>query len=78
MKELPFELFKKILASFDLNMEKKETVLQMIVDYINFREKESDPEFLKKSEEKIDGAPPHIPKDEKLKEVNHKDEKPKD
>ena len=83
MKELPFEVFKKILASNDLKVEKEETVLQIIIDYINFREKEPEnPEFLKKSE-KSDGAPPQIPKDEKpkeekLKEVNPKDEKPKE
>ena len=71
IKELPFDIFRKIISSGELHVNREETVLQITIDYINFREKEPEnPEFLK---EKINVEVPHqeIPKDEK-------DNKPKE
>lgn len=70
IRELPFEIFRKIISSGDLQVNREETVLQITIDYINFREKEPEnPEFLKEKMN-VEASPQEIQKDEKAKDDN--------
>ena len=42
IRELPFDIFKNILSTNKLNINKEDIVLQIALDYINYRENEEE------------------------------------